>query len=116
MFVAIAREKILLCSHKPWAPSFTSRSHRLRQFPLYSKTAPPSALVPYFKPETFKKSQEYGRDKAKFSLVSGFFKQAVDSTFVQFGLMAWSWKAGGWIIGKLGYGSEYEVSFWFFLR
>ena len=83
---------------------------RLRQFPLYSKTEPPAALKDHFKEEVFKKSQTYGKDKAKFSLISGLFKQVVDSILMQFGLVAWSWKAGGWIVGKLGYGPEYEVS------
>ena len=82
---------------------------RLRQFPLYSKTEPPAALKDHFKEEVFKKSQTYGKDKAKFSLISGLFKQVVDSILMQFGLVAWSWKAGGWIVGKLGYGPEFEV-------
>lgn len=83
---------------------------RLRQFPLYSKEQPPPVLEAHFKAETFKKSQVYGKDKAKFSLVSGILKQVVDSAFMQFGLVAWSWSVGGWIVGKLGYGPEYEVS------
>ncbi|KAI1784835.1 peptidase family M48-domain-containing protein [Ganoderma leucocontextum] len=82
----------------------------LRQFPLYSKTEPPAALKDHFKEGVFKKSQTYGKDKAKFSLVSGLYKQVVDSILMQFGLVAWSWKAGGWIVGKLGYGPEYEIT------
>ncbi|KAI0821770.1 peptidase family M48-domain-containing protein [Trametes gibbosa] len=81
----------------------------LRQFPLYSKTEPPPVLADHFKPETFKKSQAYGKDKAKFSLVSGIYKQIVDSMFLQYGLMAWSWKTGGKITALLGYGPEYEI-------
>ncbi|KAI9068966.1 hypothetical protein FKP32DRAFT_1587294 [Trametes sanguinea] len=81
----------------------------LRQFPLYSKTEPPPVLAEHFKPDTFKKSQAYGKDKAKFSLVSGLYKQIVDSLFLHYGLMAWSWTVGGRIIAKLGYGPEYEI-------
>ena len=66
-------------------------------------------LKDHFKEEVFKKSQAYGKDKAKFSLVAGFYKQIVDSIFIHFGMVSWSWKAGGWIVGKLGYGPEYEV-------
>ena len=66
-------------------------------------------LAEHFKPETFKKSQAYGKDKAKFSLVSGLYKQVIDSLFLHYGLMAWSWRIGGKIIAKLGYGPEYEV-------
>ncbi|KAI0631482.1 peptidase family M48-domain-containing protein [Trametes polyzona] len=81
----------------------------LRQFPLYSKTEPPPVLADHFKPETFKKSQAYGRDKARFSLISGLYKQVVDSLFLQYGLMAWSWQTGGKLIALLGYGPEYEI-------
>ena len=63
----------------------------------------------HFKADVFDKSQTYGKDKAKFSLISGLYKQVVDSILMQFGLVAWSWKAGGWTVGKLGYGPEYEV-------
>lgn len=87
----------------------TSSKLRLRQFPLYSKTEPPPVLAEHFKPDTFVKSQAYGKDKAKFSLVSGLYKQVVDSAFLQYGLMAWSWKIGGNITALLGYGPEYEV-------
>ena len=66
-------------------------------------------LKDHFKEAVFKKSQAYGKDKAKFSLIAGFYKQIVDSIFIHFGMVAWSWKAGGWIVGKLGYGPEYEV-------
>ncbi len=66
-------------------------------------------LKEHFKADVFNKSQTYGKDKAKFSLVSGLYKQVVDTILMQFGLVAWSWTAGGWIVGKLGYGSEYEV-------
>ncbi len=87
----------------------TYHKRRLRQFPLCSKTEPPPVLAEHFKPDTFVKSQAYGKDKAKFSLVSGLYKQVVDSAFLQYGLMAWSWKIGGSITALLGYGPEYEV-------
>lgn len=81
----------------------------MRQFPLYRKEAPPPVLADHFKPETFKKSQVYGKDKAVFSLVAGLYKQVVDSLFIHYGLVAWSWQFGGRIVAKLGYGPEYEV-------
>ncbi|KAH9933994.1 peptidase family M48-domain-containing protein [Epithele typhae] len=84
--------------------------HGLRQYLLYSKIEPPPALAEHFKPETFKKSQEYGKDKAKFSLISGLLKQVVDSVFIQLNLVAWCWTASGWVVNKLGYGPEYEIS------
>lgn len=84
---------------------------RLRQYPLYSKTEPPKALEGHFQPGEFQKSQDYGKDKAKFAFVSGIYKQALDSLMLQFGFYAWSWKAAGCLLGKFGYGAEYQVRF-----
>jgi STE24 endopeptidase len=83
---------------------------RVRQYPLYSKTEPPAVLARHFDKETFRKSQVYGKDKARFSLVTGLLKQAIDSTLLQYGFYAWGWEVGGKMIGRFGYGSEYEVS------
>ncbi|KAF9005120.1 peptidase family M48-domain-containing protein [Cyathus striatus] len=49
----------------------------IRQYPLYSKSAPPSALAEHFTPAVFEKSQKYGRDKARFAFFSGLFKQCL---------------------------------------
>ncbi|KAI0700811.1 peptidase family M48-domain-containing protein [Cerioporus squamosus] len=92
-----------------WGVCLFESSLLLRQFPLYSKEAPPPVLADHFKPETFKKSQVYGKDKAVFSLIAGLYKQVVDSLFIHYGLVAWSWNVGGRIISKLGYGPEYEI-------
>ena len=84
-------------------------ANRLRQYPLYSKKSPPPALQKDFDQATFDKSQLYGKDKAKFALFSGLYKQTLDSTLLQIGFYAWSWKAAGQLIGKLGYSLEYQV-------
>jgi len=81
----------------------------LRQYPLYSKTEPPPALAEHFTAEDFAKSQVYGRDKARFSLVSGLYKQVVDSAMLHFGAYAWAWSVAGQLIAKAGYGAEYEI-------
>jgi STE24 endopeptidase len=83
-----------------------------RQYPLYSKTEPPPVLASHFSPgtDTFKRSQKYGKDKATFSIVSGLYKQSIDSAMLQYGFYAWAWATAGSIIGKFGYGVEYEVS------
>ncbi|KAG6902698.1 hypothetical protein C0995_012838 [Termitomyces sp. Mi166 len=82
----------------------------LRQYPLYSKTEPPPALASHFDPNVFKKSQDYGRDKAKFALVSGLLKQSLDSALLHFGFYAWSWGVAGWLTGLAGFGPEYEIT------
>ncbi|KAF4565438.1 hypothetical protein EYR36_002009 [Pleurotus pulmonarius] len=82
----------------------------LRQYPLYSKTEPPAALASYFSKDEFLKSQNYGKDKAKFSLFSGLYKQCIDSALLQFGFYAWSWTAAGKVTSWFGYGPDYEIT------
>ncbi|KAF9072524.1 peptidase family M48-domain-containing protein [Rhodocollybia butyracea] len=81
----------------------------LRQYPLYSKTSPPEALASHITQEDFEKSQKYGKDKAKFSIFSKLFSQCVDSAMLQYGFYAWCWGAAGTILGKFGYGTDYEI-------
>jgi len=81
----------------------------LRQFPLYSKTEPPAVLKEHFNDGTFKKSQAYGKDKAKFSLYSGLFRQVLDSALLHYGVYAWSWDIAGSIRSTIGYGPEHEI-------
>ena len=82
----------------------------LRQYPLYSKTEPPAVLANHFKGDVFYRSQNYGKDKAKFALVTGLYKQILDSVMLQFGVYAWSWHVAGRCLARFGYGPEYEVS------
>ncbi|KAL0948416.1 hypothetical protein HGRIS_010997 [Hohenbuehelia grisea] len=93
-----------------WSVSLFEAYLLLRQYPLYSKTEPPAALAQHFSKDEFLKSQKYGKDKAKFSLFSGLYKQIIDSAFLHYGLYAWSWTAAGKITAKLGYGPEYEIT------
>ena len=90
--------------------TFTSHiMSRLRQFPLYNKPEPPAVLADHFKPDVFAKSQLYGKDKAKFSLLSGLYRQVLDFVLIQYGVYAVSWALAGRAISALGYGPEYEV-------
>lgn len=83
----------------------------LRQYPLYSKTEPPALLAEHFTPEVFNKSQKYGKHKAKFSLVSGLYRQVLDTVQIQSGLFyPWAWKAAGQVIGYFNYGPEYQIT------
>lgn len=84
----------------------------IRQYPLYSKTEPPAVLAAHFPAgsDTFQKSQKYGKDKATYSIFSGLYRQCIDSAMIHFGFYAWSWATAGTLLGKFGYGPEYEVS------
>ncbi|CAA7266783.1 unnamed protein product [Cyclocybe aegerita] len=92
-----------------WAVTLFESYLLIRQYPLYSKKEPPKELAEHFEPGVFEKSQNYGKDKAKFALISGLFKQLLDSLMLQFGFYAWSWTAGGKLLAKFGYGPEYEI-------
>ncbi|KAI9438345.1 peptidase family M48-domain-containing protein [Lactarius indigo] len=83
----------------------------LRQYPLYSKPAPPSVLAEHFAPDVFEKSQKYGKHKAKFSIVSGLYKQVIDTLQLASGVYyPWAWSASGRLLGLAGYGPEYLIS------
>jgi STE24 endopeptidase len=96
-----------------WSVALFETYLLFRQYPLYSKTEPPAVLAAHFGPETdtFEKSQKYGKDKAKFSIFSGLYKQCIDSAMVQYGFYAWAWAIAGKILVRFGYGPEYEVSY-----
>jgi len=82
----------------------------LRQYPLYSKPTPPAVLADHFKPEAFEKSQKYGKHKAKYSIVSGLYRQFIDTLQIASGLYyPWAWSASGQLLGLAGYGPEYLV-------
>ncbi|KAN0109054.1 Peptidase family M48 domain containing protein [Russula decolorans] len=83
----------------------------LRQYPLYSKPTPPAVLADHFTPQVFEKSQKYGKHKAKFSIVSGLYKQFIDTLqLASCFYYPWAWKASGQLLGLAGYGSEYPIS------
>ncbi|KAI0043051.1 hypothetical protein FA95DRAFT_1499212 [Auriscalpium vulgare] len=83
----------------------------LRQYPLYSKTSPPAILADHFKQDVFEKSQKYGKHKAKFSLFEGLYKQVLDTLQIASGVYyPWAWSVAGQIIGKAGYGVEYQIT------
>lgn len=84
--------------------------YSLRQYPLYSKSTPPAVLADHFTPQVFEKSQKYGKHKAKFSIVSGLYKQFIDTVQLSSCLYyPWAWRASGQLLGLAGYGSEYLV-------
>lgn len=83
---------------------------RLRQYPLYDKTAPPDALATHFTPDVFSKSQKYGKDKAQFALISSAFNTALEVVQIHFNAQVWAWSAAGTVLDKYGY-HGYEVSF-----
>ena len=48
-------------------------------------TLPPKVLENHFDTAVFSESQNYGRDKAKFALITGLVKRAITSAFIYTG-------------------------------
>ncbi|KAI9436819.1 peptidase family M48-domain-containing protein [Russula earlei] len=83
----------------------------LRQYPLYSKVAPPAVLADHFTLEVFEKSQKYGKHKARFSIVSGLYRQFITTIELASGFYyPWIWRTSGRLLGLAGYGPEYLIS------
>ncbi|KAI0033303.1 peptidase family M48-domain-containing protein [Vararia minispora EC-137] len=83
----------------------------LRQYPLYSKREPPPALAKYFNADVFAKSQDYGRDKAKFSAFSNFYRLVFETLQLQSSTFyPWAWDMSGRTLALVGYGPEYKIS------
>ncbi|KEP46996.1 CAAX prenyl protease [Rhizoctonia solani 123E] len=81
-----------------------------RQFPNYSRPHPPTALKSHFTDEVFNKSQRYGKDKARFSLVSKLYSQLLETGMITLGAFPWAWKVSGSLLARFGYGPEYEIT------
>lgn len=75
---------------------------------MYDKKSPPDALAHKFEPETFQKSQVYGKDKAWFSLISSAYDQTLEVLLLYFDAQAWAWTLAGSVLEKRGY-EGYEV-------
>ncbi|KAF7290747.1 CAAX prenyl protease [Mycena indigotica] len=93
-----------------WAVTLFESYLLLRQYPLYSKTEPPAALKAHISAAEFEKSQKYGKDKAKFALFSGLYKQLLDSVLIYVGFYAWAWEVAGLGMARFGYGPEYQIT------
>lgn len=81
---------------------------RHRQYPNYSKGAPPVSLAQDFKQDTFEKSQKYGRDKARFAFVSSTYGQFLELLFIYGTAQVRAWGAAGGLLKRWGY-AGYEV-------
>lgn len=74
----------------------------LRQYRLYSLDTPPATLASHVDLNTFKKSQVYGRDKARFGFFSSAISQLISVALVYYDVYAWSWTLAGTILAHFG--------------
>lgn len=75
---------------------------------MYDKKSPPDSLSHKLTPDKFEKSQVYGRDKARFSLVSSTYDQALEVLLLHYDAQAWAWTLAGKLLATRGY-EDYEV-------
>ncbi|KAG8994527.1 hypothetical protein FRB94_009824 [Tulasnella sp. JGI-2019a] len=81
-----------------------------RQFSMYKISAPPPELVEHFPSDKFLKGQKYGAAKARFSIVSGFINQIIETAFIHFDIYAMTWALAGSILQRFGFHGNYEIS------
>ena len=74
----------------------------IRQYRLYNRDTPPATLASHVDLETFKKSQVYGRDKARFGFFSSAVSQLISVALVHYDVYAWSWTLAGTLLTHLG--------------
>jgi STE24 endopeptidase len=65
----------------------------LRQYRVLKKPNPPAVLAKEVTRETFDKSQEYSRAKARFEIASGLWAQIQNVVFIQYDVLPklWAW-------------------------
>lgn len=76
---------------------------------VYSFSSPPASLLQHVDLETYKKSQRYGRDKARFGFVVAAWGLLNSLAIVYFDLMPFFWKLSADVLQKLDWRTT-EVS------
>lgn len=72
----------------------------LRQYQVLQTTKPPKVLENEVSQEVFDKSQAYGRAKAKFGFINGFWGQIQNIAFIQFDVLPKLWSFTGDLLLK----------------
>ncbi|KAG8849646.1 hypothetical protein FRB96_000672 [Tulasnella sp. 330] len=80
-----------------------------RQYSNYKIAAPPPELVEHFPEDKFLKGQKYGAAKAKFSVISGFVNQIIETAFIYYDIYPMTWALAGGVLSRLGYHGNYET-------
>lgn len=73
----------------------------VRQYRCYSYPSPPLSLVKHVDHETFKKSQEYGRDKARFAFLVNAWGLLESLLIIKYDFLAIMWTWSGQILLRL---------------
>lgn len=77
---------------------------------MYDRVKPPVELAKHMDQTTFKKSQDYGRDKIRYSLFKTIFDQVLNWGMIKLGAFPWAWEKAGTALWLFGLSSERVVS------
>jgi STE24 endopeptidase len=83
---------------------------RYRQVPLYSLPSAPALLKDHIPEDTYKKSQAYGRDRARFGIFKEVFSQVLSWGMIVGGTYIWGWDKAGAALAKMGLSPTRVVS------
>lgn len=82
-----------------------------RQYSVLARPQPPAVLAKEVTSENFQKSQDYGRAKARFSIIDGLWDTVQNLAFVHFDIMPKLWDlTGTWLLRIAPKGFTGEIS------
>ncbi|CAI2167721.1 2737_t:CDS:2 [Funneliformis geosporum] len=94
-----------------WAVYTFEQYLGVRQYRKLREPNPPKSLQDIEEiREKFRKTQEYGLDKAKFGFVSGLFGQLQSTWMIVWDVLPWLWNLSGEWLTYAGYGTDYEIT------
>ncbi|GES73653.1 CAAX prenyl protease 1 homolog [Rhizophagus clarus] len=94
-----------------WAVYTFEQYLSFRQYRKLREPNPPKSLQDIEEVrEKFRKTQEYGLDKAKFEFVSGLFGQLQSTWIIVWDILPWLWNLSGEWLTYAGYGTDYEIT------
>ncbi|KDN48443.1 hypothetical protein K437DRAFT_255552 [Tilletiaria anomala UBC 951] len=71
-----------------------------RQYGLYSRPTPPAELTSHVDLETYKQSQAYGKDKAKFGFITSAAEMAMTAAVIHYDVYARVWTRTGYYLTR----------------
>ncbi|CAB4468536.1 hypothetical protein RhiirA5_451995 [Rhizophagus irregularis] len=94
-----------------WAVYTFEQYLSVRQYRKLREPHPPKSLQDIEEVrEKFRKTQEYGLDKAKFEFVSALFGQIQSTCMIVFDILPWLWNLSGEWLAYAGYGPDHEIT------
>ncbi|KAK9471644.1 peptidase family M48-domain-containing protein [Dipodascopsis tothii] len=89
----------------------------IRQYRVLQRPEPPATLAGTIEKETFTKSQEYSRAKARFGFISNIYSYVIDISFIHYDLLPKFWSIAGRLLVSYAprFAGEITQSVLFFL-